>query len=213
MAKSSPDERLVYIALKNTFKGSEAQLRNQKKIRKHIVNHQHDTEVQGLIQAHNLDNVCNAAKTLPEAGIFESTLKAKIRFPEVFEVSPVQSAERVASEAEAVRSEVDAIKQAGEGHQDGSAKPHTQVDSLAEGKSKPTGNRSRKRHRVSTRLTREIWQTTSPLPLVPAIVPSHSRRRQCHLCTLCTCLLSPNIGCLSRFKLFLKKLVFVLAPE
>ena len=63
-----------------------------------------------LIEAHNIDNVCNAAKTLLEQQIFESTLKAKIRFPEVFEVSPAQSAERAASEQEAARTEADAIQ-------------------------------------------------------------------------------------------------------
>jgi hypothetical protein len=54
------------------------------------------------------------AKGLLEEQIFESTLNAKIKFPEVFEVSPAQSAERTASEAEAARTEADAIKDAAE---------------------------------------------------------------------------------------------------
>lgn len=70
-----------------------------------------------MIEEHNLDNVINTARTLLEEDIFASTLKAKIRFPEAFEVSPAQSAERSASEAEAARSEADAIKHAAEGHQ------------------------------------------------------------------------------------------------
>ena len=68
-----------------------------------------------LVYAHNLDNVCNIVKVLLNQQIFESTLKAKIRFPEVFEVSPAQSAERSASKKEAVRTEVDAIKVVAEG--------------------------------------------------------------------------------------------------
>jgi len=53
---------------------------------------------------------------LLEEDIFASTLKAKIRFPEVFDVSPAQSAEQSASEVEAAKSEADAIKHAAEGH-------------------------------------------------------------------------------------------------
>lgn len=62
-------------------------------------------------------NVINTARTLLEEGMFASTLKAKIRFPEVFEVSPTQSAGRSASEVEAAKSEAYAIKHAAEGHQ------------------------------------------------------------------------------------------------
>ncbi|KAE9374093.1 hypothetical protein N431DRAFT_543550 [Stipitochalara longipes BDJ] len=60
--KNPPDERVVYLALKNVFKGSNAD--------------------------------------------------AKIRFPEVFDVSPAQSAEREASEAEAARNDAIALKDA-----------------------------------------------------------------------------------------------------
>jgi len=88
MVKNPPDERLVYLALKNIFKGSEAQSRNVKTIRKHILHHQTNSEVHSLIKEHNLDNVINTARVLLEEDIFASTLKAKIRFPEVFEVSP-----------------------------------------------------------------------------------------------------------------------------
>ncbi|EDN04901.1 predicted protein [Histoplasma mississippiense (nom. inval.)] len=66
--KNPPDERVVYLALKNIFKGPSAE--------------------------------------------------AKIRFPEVFDVSPVQSAEREASEAEAARNEANAIKDAVHGPQE-----------------------------------------------------------------------------------------------
>jgi hypothetical protein len=46
-------------------------------------------------------------------------LKAKILFPEGFEVSPAQSAERYASEEEAARTEADAIRSAAESHKSG----------------------------------------------------------------------------------------------
>jgi len=115
MAKNSPDERLVYLALKNVFKGNDAQVRNSKTIRKIIQKQQKDINFKTLVHAHNIDNICNVAKSLLEQQIFESTLKAKIRFPEVFEVSPAQSAERATSEAGA-RTEADAIKGVAEGH-------------------------------------------------------------------------------------------------
>src|SRR4051812_21134924 len=87
MAKNPPDERLVYLALKNVFKGPDAGLRIAKKIRKLIQKHldDGDAEVRALVAEHNIDNVCNTAKALLQDEIFASTLKAKIRFPEVFE--------------------------------------------------------------------------------------------------------------------------------
>jgi lipoate synthase len=64
MAKNPPDERLVYLALKNTFKGTEAQVRKIKKVRELILRRQHNKDVKNLIREHNVDNVCNVAKAL-----------------------------------------------------------------------------------------------------------------------------------------------------
>lgn len=50
--------------------------------------------------------------------IFDSTLKAKIRFPELFGLSPAQSAEREVSKAEAARHDADAIEHAVQGRSD-----------------------------------------------------------------------------------------------
>jgi hypothetical protein len=142
MAKNPPDERLVYLAFKNVFKGPDAQLRIAKKIRRLIQRHldNGDAEVCALVAEHNIDNVCNTAKALLQDEIFTSTLRAKIRFPEVFEVSPAQSAERVASEAEAARSDADAIRDAAEGHQGTWAVPEANELELAhKGKGKEPG--------------------------------------------------------------------------
>lgn len=119
MPKHTPDERVVYLALKNIFKGDHAQLRNKGRILKLINKHKTDTDVEGLVREHNIDIVCNVAADLLAQDIFLSTIKAKIRFPEVFEVSPAQSAERSISETEAARTEVDAIRDAAEGRQEG----------------------------------------------------------------------------------------------
>ena len=112
MSKTTPDERLVYLALKNTFKGADAQVRKAKKVRELVQKVQNNGDVRDLVQEHSFDNVCHVAKALLEHQIFESTLKAKIRFPEVFEISPAQTAERSASEAEAARLEADAMRSA-----------------------------------------------------------------------------------------------------
>lgn len=110
MARITPDERSIYLAFKNVFKGQDAHVRTTKKIRKLIQAHQTEADVCDLITEYNIDNVCNAVKSLLEQRIFESTLKAKIKFPEVFDISPSQSADRAASEAEAARAEVHLIQ-------------------------------------------------------------------------------------------------------
>lgn len=140
MPKNPPDERLVYLALKNVFKGPDAQLRNLKKIRKQIQKHQDNEDVRALVDEHNMVNICNTARLLLERDIFTSTLKAKIRFPEVFDVSPAQSAERVASEAEAAKGEADAIRDIAEGRQGAGAPVLVdQLDMAQKGKAKQLG--------------------------------------------------------------------------
>ncbi|GAP86305.1 putative ubiquinol-cytochrome-c reductase cytochrome [Rosellinia necatrix] len=108
--KNPPDERVVYLALKHVFKGVNAEARQLKVVRKLITKSKSDTDVADLLKEHNIDIVCNMARTLLTEDIFKSTIKAKIRFPEVFDVSPVQSAEREASEAEAAINEANAIQ-------------------------------------------------------------------------------------------------------
>lgn len=110
VAKNPPDERVVYLKLKHVFKGDNAKVRQTKTIQKLLVKHGREEDVSDLIKEHNLDIICSTARVLLTEQIFESTLKAKIRFPEVFDVSPAQSAEREASEAEAARNEAIAIQ-------------------------------------------------------------------------------------------------------
>ncbi|KAI0430475.1 hypothetical protein F5Y09DRAFT_331045 [Xylaria sp. FL1042] len=78
--------------------------------RKLMTRKQTDADVSHLIEAHNIDIVCNITRTLLTEGIFESTLKSMIRFPEVFDVSPAQSADREVSEAEAAINDANGIK-------------------------------------------------------------------------------------------------------
>ncbi|KAB5516962.1 hypothetical protein GE09DRAFT_1159085 [Coniochaeta sp. 2T2.1] len=115
-SKIHPDERVAYVALKNVFKGSDAEVRQLPKIRKLILNNQEQHNVANLIKAYNIDTVCNTARTLLTERIFESTLEAKICFPEVFDVSPAQSAAREASEVEAAKNEANALEHAIQGN-------------------------------------------------------------------------------------------------
>ncbi len=125
--KNPPDERVVYLALRKVFKGPNAGARKKSVIRKLIVGNQNHEDIAALIHAHNIDIVCNTTRKLLIEQVFESTLKAKIRFPEVFDVSPAQSADREASEAEAARNEAKAIQDAVQGHQ-GVASNFTQLE-------------------------------------------------------------------------------------
>ena len=106
-----PDERVVYLTLKNVFMGNVAEMRKLTAIRKVIQKERRQSEVESLVSAHGLETICTTTRSLLLEGIFKSTMRAKIRFPEVFDVSPTQSAEREASEAEAVRCEATAISQ------------------------------------------------------------------------------------------------------
>lgn len=113
MAKIPPDERTVYLAFKNVFKGPEAQPQTDKSIRRKIRKHgDQGDEVRALIQEHSVKSIGGVVKALLSNDIFASTLNAKIRFPELFDVSPAQSAERAATEAAAAKTEIDAMRDA-----------------------------------------------------------------------------------------------------
>lgn len=113
-----PDERVVYLALKPVFKGQDAEMRKDKAVRKLIKKHETQKDVADLVREHKFEVICNTARTLLCEGIFASTLKAKIRFPELFDISPNQSAEREASEAEAARLEACDIENAVQGRRE-----------------------------------------------------------------------------------------------
>lgn len=115
-AMNKPDERLVYLALRPVFTGEDAKIRTPKAVRKQIRKHKEKQDVEALMKNHSADHIYNTTKELLEDRVFESTLYAKLRFPEVFRGSPAQSALREISEEEAARSEATAIKQVVEGH-------------------------------------------------------------------------------------------------
>lgn len=126
-SKNAPDEKVIYLALKNVFKGQNAEVRHPKAIRKVIDNRRGRGDVAGLLKSHNIDTICDTARVLLTEKIFESTLKAEARFPEVFRKSPTQNAAREASETEATRIEANAIKVALQGPQPDTIKGVTEI--------------------------------------------------------------------------------------
>lgn len=108
MAENDPDERLVYLACQHIFRGSNSQVRRLKAVKGLI--EQNKIALADILREYNVERTSNVAKKLLENQVFDSTLKAKIRFPELFDVSPTQSAEREASEAEAARDEANTVQ-------------------------------------------------------------------------------------------------------
>jgi len=139
MAKNPPDEKIVYLAFKDIFNGPNALLRSSTKVRNLIKKHLdgNNRDIRTLVAAHDLGIVIKTVKSLLSAEIFSSTLRAKMRFPEVFEVSPVQSAEREIAECEAARSDEVVIRDAVGGMQESKVTIQTQcIETSHKGKGK-----------------------------------------------------------------------------
>lgn len=132
MAKHPPDERVVYLACRTIFRGEAAQTRNAEPVRKLV--QQNRPQLQQLLDEHGLDPVCRSVPTLLAQQVFESTVRAKIKFPELFEVSPAQSADREASEAEAARMDADTIADAAN-RCASQPEPQENIDAAAAGES------------------------------------------------------------------------------
>jgi hypothetical protein len=129
MLESDPDERLIYLACQHIFRGPNSQVRKLKTVKGLI--RQNELSLTDVLREYNIDRTSNVAKKLLESQVFDSTLKAKIRFPELFDVSPTQSAEREASEAEAAKEEANTVREisASEASKDMEINSHAEVES------------------------------------------------------------------------------------
>lgn len=109
MAKQrSPDGRLVYLHCSSIFSGANAHVRRVKKISQLL--EQHKASIKILTKEFTLPAIAAIAKELLEEQIFESLPRAKLRYPELFQPSETQEAERAASEAEVIRIEAEAAQ-------------------------------------------------------------------------------------------------------
>ena len=109
MAKErSPDGRLVYLHCASIFSGANGQVRRVKKISQLL--EKHKTSIKILTKEFTLPAIAKIAKELLDEEIFESLPRAKLRYPELFQLTETQEAERAASEAEVVRIEAEAAQ-------------------------------------------------------------------------------------------------------
>ena len=88
MVATHDTQKLIYLSLRETFVGESALLRKSKKVKNAIEKHKGKPQIQHLIQkGYNIDAIVQLALPLLQEQIFESTIKAKARFPEVFKTS------------------------------------------------------------------------------------------------------------------------------
>lgn len=109
MGQENPDERLVYLACQHIFRGNASNIRKMKVI-KGLIEEDKKPPLTDILRQYNINQTSTVAKKLLEEEIFGKNSKAKMRFPDLFHVSPTQSAKRQISEAEAAQGEASAVK-------------------------------------------------------------------------------------------------------
>ncbi|WYZ42167.1 hypothetical protein EsH8_V_001062 [Colletotrichum jinshuiense] len=112
------------------FSGNDAQIRKLKKIREIL--EMNKGSLMPLFQDLGEAKLVDVVRQLLEARIFESTLRAKIEFPELFRTSPQRDAQREASEADAARSTAEALDEITRSEQDCAAFSQVDLQQLTE---------------------------------------------------------------------------------
>ena len=106
--QGSPDGTLVYLHCSSIFSGIDARVRKLEKISQLLEKHKASIKI--LTKEFTLSAIATVAKDLLEEQIFESIPRAKLRYPELFQPSETQEADREASEAEVIRIEAKAVQ-------------------------------------------------------------------------------------------------------
>jgi hypothetical protein len=132
MAHSAADARRVFLAYRTVFTGPHAQIRKSKKVREVI--EQHKGSFQPLIKDFGFDKVADIVKALLDQRVFESELKAKIAFPELFQTSPARDVQRNESENDAARSVAEALEELTSASERGGFVDDRKDNNIAEGK-------------------------------------------------------------------------------
>ena len=105
---SKPERRRrIFLTARTVFVGPSARIRDRKDIRPLISRHP-DTFRQ-LNSAFGVNVVVDVIWSLLESGVFESELRAKLAFPELYQVSAVRTLQHDVSEQNAARSEAEAF--------------------------------------------------------------------------------------------------------
>lgn len=100
-------EQRIFLAYRAVFEGNNAQIRQAKAIKKLVSTHRQSART--LLQSLGEKQVIDTLKALLERKVFQSELEAKLAFPNLFTISPSQSVQHIASEADAARSEAEAL--------------------------------------------------------------------------------------------------------
>ncbi len=103
------DPRLVYLHCAYVFRGDRAQIRRPKEVTEVLSKHR--DSIKTLTNEFPLAAIAIVAKVLLDKRIFESEARAKLYFPELFQASETQEADREASEAEAARIEAETVQE------------------------------------------------------------------------------------------------------
>ena len=118
---SKPERRrMVFLTARAVFFGDNAQIRDRSAVK--TVLQRHTATFQQAIQDFGSNIVVDIIASLLENRIFESELKAKLAFPELYQVSAVRNLQHDASEQDAARSEAEALEEISE--------PEVDVDGL-----------------------------------------------------------------------------------
>ncbi|KAI0178499.1 hypothetical protein GGR52DRAFT_578803 [Hypoxylon sp. FL1284] len=103
------DRRRVYLACRAIFAGDKAQLRRPKKVREEI--EKRPWALGSLNRDLGIEKVVEILRDLLERRVFESELRAKVEFPDLFHSSPGQEAQHEASEIDAAKSTAEALEE------------------------------------------------------------------------------------------------------
>jgi len=102
------NEQRVFLAYRAVFEGNNAQIRQPKAILKVVSKHR--KSAQTLLQSLGEKQVLDTLKSLLERKVFQSELEAKLAFPNLFTTSLAQDVLHNASEADAARSQAEALE-------------------------------------------------------------------------------------------------------
>ncbi|MCJ1247646.1 hypothetical protein MMC30_004861 [Trapelia coarctata] len=101
-------EKRIFLAYRAIFDANNAQIRQNKAIQRVVS--QHRTSSRSLLQGLGEKHVLRTLKSLLERGVFGSEFEARRAFPDLFTTSPAQDVQHNASEADAARSEAEALE-------------------------------------------------------------------------------------------------------
>ena len=99
-------DKEVFLRCCSTFAGQNAQIRKLKAVQKVLLS---NPILQPLLNRYGLEKISGVVRKLLVAEIFQNSIRAKLRFPELYQSTTTQCARKEASEHEAAQSEAEAL--------------------------------------------------------------------------------------------------------